>query len=87
MISVHNHATNEKKIFANSRYRVKVHADAAGGAYVRSRIKISDGTHGSVPSAKTDVDYRLHVPRYPDGSGNHRRWPHAGKRHHILPVG
>ena len=47
--------TNEKKVFANSRYRVKVHADAAGGAYVRSRIKISDGTHGSVPSAKTDV--------------------------------
>jgi len=47
--------TNEKKVFTNSRYRVKVHADAAGGAYVRSRIKISDGTHGTVPSSKTDV--------------------------------
>ncbi len=61
-------ATNEKKIFANSRYRVKVHADAAGGAYVRSRIKISDGTHGSVPSAKTSVvsDYMyLGIPMGP----------------------
>ena len=51
-----NARTNEKKVFANSRYRVKVHADAAGGAYVRSRILISNGTHGTVPSSKTGVD-------------------------------
>lgn len=60
--------SNEKKVFANSRYRVKVDADAAGGAYVRSRIKIGDGTLGSVPSAKTDVvtDYMyLGVPMGP----------------------
>ncbi len=61
-------ATNEKKVFTNSRYRVKVHADAAGGAYVRARIKISDGTHGTDPSSKTGVtsDYMyLGVPMGP----------------------
>lgn len=47
--------TNKKSIFANSRYRVKINADAKGGAYVRSRIKIADGTHGTSPSSKTGV--------------------------------
>ncbi len=47
--------TNEEDIKANSRYRVKINADAAGGAYVRSRIKIGDGTHGAVPTSKTTV--------------------------------
>jgi len=45
--------TNEKDVKANSRFRVKVNADAKGGAYVRSRIKIGDGTHGV--GGKTDV--------------------------------
>lgn len=45
--------TDEKDVKANSRYRVKVNADAKGGAYVRSRIKIGDGTHGT--GGKTDV--------------------------------
>lgn len=47
--------TNEKDIKANSRYRVKINADAKGGAYVRSRIKIGDGTHGATPNSKTAV--------------------------------
>ena len=47
--------TNEEDIKANSRYRVKINADAAGGAYVRSRIKIGDGTQGGVPNTKTTV--------------------------------
>ena len=45
--------TDEKDVKANSRYRVKINADAKGGAYVRSRIKIGDGTHGV--GGKTDV--------------------------------
>jgi hypothetical protein len=45
--------TNEEDIKANSRYRVKINADAKGGAYVRSRIKIGDGVHGV--GSKTDV--------------------------------
>jgi len=47
--------TNEKDAKANSRFRVKVDADAKGGAYVRSRIKIGDGTHGATVSTKTSV--------------------------------
>ena len=58
--------TDEKDVKANSRYRVKINADAKGGAYVRSRIKIGDGTHGV--GGKTDVttDYMyIGVPMGP----------------------
>ena len=47
--------TNEEDIKANSRYRVKINADAKGGAYVRSRIKIGDGTHDTLAGGKTSV--------------------------------
>lgn len=48
--------TNEEDIKANSRYRVKINADAKGGAYVRSRIRIGNGTHDTAAGGKTDVD-------------------------------
>jgi len=49
--------TNEKDVKANSRYRVQINADAKGGAYVRSRIKIGDGTHGTGGKTSVDTDY------------------------------
>ena len=60
--------TNETQNLINSRYRVKIDADAKGGSYVRSRIKIGDGTHGAVPNTKTAVstDYAyIGVPMGP----------------------
>ncbi len=47
--------TNEEDIKANSRYRVKINADAKGGAYVRSRIVIGNGTHDTAGGGKTGV--------------------------------
>ena len=47
--------TFEKQFDQNSRFRVKVDADAAGGAYVRSRIRIGNGRHGVPGGSKTDV--------------------------------
>ncbi len=44
---------NKTEAKANSRFRVKVNADAKGGSYVRSRIVIGNGTHGA--GSKTDV--------------------------------
>jgi hypothetical protein len=60
--------TNKEEVKANSRYRVKIDADAKGGAYVRSRIKIGDGTQGLTDTTKTQVntDYMyLGVPMGP----------------------
>ncbi len=60
--------TNENQNLLNSRVRVKIDADAKGGSYVRSRIKIGDGTFGAVPNSKTAVstDYAyIGVPMGP----------------------
>ena len=59
--------TFEKQWDQNSRFRLRVDADAAGGASVRSRIRIGNGRHGITPSPKTDVTTDYMEVRVPIG--------------------